>query len=631
MARFFISALCLAVVAAPSLAVDVEKVNAAVKKGADYLKNFYAGGVAAGGGPRAQGGGSHGAGAIALSGMALLAAGVPENDASVTAIANTLRQQAFGDTKTYNVSLMILFFDKLGKPEDVGLIQLLGVKLISGQNAAGGWGYDTWNSNIPLDGPKWMQAFRSWKPDGRLHPEVQKLYQTMRATGGAGVPMPGASMSDDNSNTQFAVIAAWVAGRHAVPIRECVAKFDNRFLRTQDPQSGGWGYSGFGNSTPSMTCAGLLGLAIAFASKSSAQLEGEKAPPKKDEKGDDDDPFTKPPAPGADPSKPPEKEKPVEDLFSGRRKGAVNRGLSALGRILAQNRAGAGNGATSHGGVGDLYFYWSVERVGVAYNLEQIGGVDWYEWGAPSILATQAADGSWASSYGEEVGTSFAILFLTRANFAVDLTAKLRGKGFGGELRGGGMPQMKAIPFQEQEVPKAKPGEPPPKISGIREVTQADGLADSLVGLAVVGDGSDFTKKLKEYQAAKGEQYTAAITFALTRLERDKKKQAQTALMERLVRMTPETLKKLTAMNEPELRRAAILACAAKDDKTHLPDLIARINDPDEDVVKAARAGLRSLTGEDFGPYPGATDEEKQSIAVKWRFWLSARGNKGSN
>ncbi len=85
------------------------------------------------------------------------------------------------------------------------------------------------------------------------------------------------------------------------------------------------------------------------------------------------------------------------------------------------------------------------------------------------------ADGSWASSTATKIGTSFAILFLTRANFAVDLSANLRGKGFGGELRGGGLPQMKAIPFQEQEVPKAKPGQPPPKISGIREVTQADG------------------------------------------------------------------------------------------------------------------------------------------------------------
>ena len=224
------------------------------------------------------------------------------------------------------------------------------------------------------------------------------------------------------------------------------------------------------------------------------------------------------------------------------------------------------------------------------------------------------------------VSTSFAILFLTRANFAVDLSARLKGKGFDGELRGGG-PQMKAIPFAPQEAPKAEPGKPPPKISGIREITQADALADALISVS----DADFTKKLKEYQGAKGEQYTAAITFALNRLEKDKKKQARAALLERLVRMTPETLKKLTAMNEPELRRTAILACAAKDDKSHIPDLIARINDTDDDVVKAARAGLRSLTGEDFGPLPGATEDDKTAIAIKWRHWQSAKAAKGSN
>ena len=173
-------------------------------------------------------------------------------------------------------------------------------------------------------------------------------------------------------------------------------------------------------------------------------------------------------------------------------------------------------------------------------------------------------------------------------------------------------------------MPKQEPGKPAPKISGIREVTQADGLAEALVGVS----DADFAKKLKEYQAAKGEQYTAAISFALNRLEKDKKKLARTALIERLVRMTPDTLKKLIGMNEPEIRRAAILASAAKEDRSHIPDIISRINDTDDDVVKAARAGLRSLTGEDFGPIPGASDDDKQSVAIKWRFWLTQKGSK---
>ncbi len=98
-----------------------------------------------------------------------------------------------------------------------------------------------------------------------------------------------------------------------------------------------------------MTCAGLLGLAIAFASKSNRPIETEK--PKDPKKDEDDDPFSRPPAPGADPSKPPEKVKSPEDVFSAVAKGAVDRGLAALGRILAQNQNRAGNGispVTSH-------------------------------------------------------------------------------------------------------------------------------------------------------------------------------------------------------------------------------------------------------------------------------------------
>lgn len=588
------------------LAVDAAKVDEAVKRGVAFLNGFHG----AGANP-----GQHGNGSIALSGMALLAAGVKDTDPTVTGIANHLRPQVFTDSKTYNVALMLLFFDKLGKPADEGLIQLLGVKLLSGQNGVGGWGYETWSAG-PLDGGQWVAAFRNWKPDGRMHPEVANLYRATRlanrAAGAGGIGI------DDNSNTQFALIAMWVAGKHGVPIRESAALIDLRFLRTQDPQSGGWGYNGSMGATPSMTCAGLLGLAVGFGSRQTdTQLETDKPPPSK--KDDDDDPFNKPPSPGGD--KKGEEEKPVGDPLQNRRKAIIDRGLLQLGAILKGTPAPtSGVTNTSHGGPSDLYFYWSVERVGVAYGIDRIGGVDWYEWGAPSLLQSQSPNGSWGGSYGEEVGTSFAILFLTRANFAVDLSAKLKNK-FGSELRGGHS-IMKAIPFAEQKTPERKAGEPPPKISGIREVSLADKLSDALVASI----DRDFADKLKEYQGAKGEQYTVAIAFALNQLEKDNKKKARAALVNRLVRMSPESLRKYMTVNSPELRRATCLACASKDDKTHIPDLVSRINDPDDDVAQAARAGLRSLAGEDYGPTPGAGEEEKQAALSKWRFWISSRG-----
>ncbi|MFO0938911.1 MAG: hypothetical protein U0798_20600, partial [Gemmataceae bacterium] len=322
-----IGSLFLIAAATPARAADTAKVDEAVKKGAEYLKSFHGGGV---------NGGTHGAGSVALSGMALLASGATAKDPTIIAIANSLRPQVFTDEKTYNNALMVLFFDKLGLPEDEGLIQLLGVKLLVGQNSQGGWGYNTWPSNVPLDGARWTASFRNWKFDGRMHPEIAKLYQSTR--GGNGVGNTGGSMmTDDNSNTQFALIATWVAARHAIPIRDAANRLDNRFLRTQDPQNGGWGYSGVASgSTPSMTCAGLLGLAVSFASKSTVQMESNAEP-----KTEEDDPFSKPPTGAGGDKKPGEGDKeaaPPTDMLAARRKAAIDRGLAALGRTLAQNQ-----------------------------------------------------------------------------------------------------------------------------------------------------------------------------------------------------------------------------------------------------------------------------------------------------
>ena len=78
----------------------------------------------------------------------------------------------------------------------------------------------------------------------------------------------------------------------------------------------------------------------------------------------------------------------------------------------------------------NLYFLWSVERVGVIFNLKKIGGQDWYTWGSEILVANQDANGSWAEGrfHGSHpvVNTSFALLFLKRANLAKDLTAKLQ-------------------------------------------------------------------------------------------------------------------------------------------------------------------------------------------------------------
>ena len=66
---------------------------------------------------------------------------------------------------------------------------------------------------------------------------------------------------------------------------------------------------------------------------------------------------------------------------------------------------------------------------------------------------------------------------------------------------------------------------------------------------------------------------------------------------------------------------------AMKDEKTHIPDLIAALMDAEEVVVRGAKAALKSLAGQDFGPGVNATAGEKKLAVAAWNEWLSKQKN----
>jgi hypothetical protein len=143
------------------------------------------------------------------------------------------------------------------------------------------------------------------------------------------------------------------------------------------------------------------------------------------------------------------------------------------------------------------------------------------------------------------------------------------------------------------------------------------GLADALVN----AEGAKRKSLLDAYQKGKGSHFSFALAAAIPRLEGQARAQAREALADRLTRMTASTLRNYLQDDAPELRSAAALACAAKEDKSLMPELIALLIDQDKRVPRAALASLKALTGQDLGPSPDATPEERIAAVERWRDW----------
>jgi hypothetical protein len=115
---------------------EQEAVNKAIDRGVVYLKRTQ------------QKKGSwvlqadkHSVGYAALPGLTLLECGVSPKDPLIQKAAAFVRSRAGQLDKTYELSLGILFLDRLGEAKDEKLIQALALRLIAGQSATGGWGY----------------------------------------------------------------------------------------------------------------------------------------------------------------------------------------------------------------------------------------------------------------------------------------------------------------------------------------------------------------------------------------------------------------------------------------------------------------------------------------------------------
>jgi hypothetical protein len=334
---------------------------------------------------------NYAAGFAGMGGLALLESGLPAKDRAVEAAARFVRLSGPRLFRTYDLALAILFLDRLGDARDRPLLHSLTLRLAAGQNRWGGWSYYCSVLTAPQEKKLEQALSKKTRAD---------LPKTLR---GPTYPKGRTDLSPDrtdNSNTQFAVLALGAARRHGVPLDYPLGLVELRFRLSET--AAGWHYywrpavpRGYG----SMTCAGLLGLAVGGAA---AQ---EKPAPER-------------------------KESPARPAHSG-----IAWGLKVLGAYLAyptDRNLGAKygpriKGRPTSGGL-NLYFLWSVERVGVLCGVDTIGGIDWYRWGAGLLLPTQRRDGCWqgGGSYGYPVAdTCFALLFLNRSDLLPDLRKEL--------------------------------------------------------------------------------------------------------------------------------------------------------------------------------------------------------------
>jgi hypothetical protein len=419
--------------------VTPKKINDAIRKGINYLAKTEKAWFDA---P------PHRLGYIALGGLTMIECKVDHNDPTLQRAANLTRQMAPAAEETYEIAVAILFLDRLGEKKDIALVQMLGARLIAGQQSGGGFGYKCpiltaaeTNDLLafaartrPRTGPAAMPGVEGefptstmTTPEGIISPQPPKIRPKDRLSGntgtvrldkGAVIPLTSLSprlksiplvinqgrnrdqmiltfpeaLPTDQSNLQFAVLGMWVARRHGVATDRALLLADARLRQLQQPD-GQFEYSKiYQQSGTTITSQPIFSDSMACAGLLTLAVGHAIYQP---------DAPTLARSVAADPK--------------------IELAMQPLRKLI-------GNPAPSLDGVNGVptFLLWSVERAAVLFNLQTIDGKDWYGWGAQSLLKFQNEDGSWNqggyTGATPHVDTCFALLFLQRSNLVRDLS-----------------------------------------------------------------------------------------------------------------------------------------------------------------------------------------------------------------
>jgi hypothetical protein len=651
-------------------AVDDEKVKDAVSKAVQYLKENYA----SSSGPVNPGGkqtttGTDDAG-IALCGAALLEANVPADDPVIVEIAKIIREASIDQTKTYSLALDIIFLDKLSDEIDTLLIQSMAARLILGQSAQGAWS-DSCPALESAEIERLKAKLKDAPPrglgkgsqtgvelDGRpaLDSKIEEMLNKGAKSGSGNDKAAGpANMqsSDDNLNTQFALMALWTARRHGVPVEASLQHVEKHFRSTV--VNNGWAlqYRQGATPTPAMTCAGMLGITVGLGVKGEKYLKAHSGSGSKPKETAKDTPKAlpnphsdrfiqvpiqyltsaiNPPSRGGAPGRPGLPGPP--GLPGGPGMAGRPGGSEALGRPGSSGGPGAGIGGGAGGARGgfggppggfggppggpagggsndmreDLHLLWSLEQISLVLGQKRFGKLDWNNWGAEWLVEHQNTNGSWIGHWGDVADTAFGLMFLSQANLLRDLPHTFKpSKSEAGERR--------TAENESDKKPKAGSGD-----------SNASEEQHDLVDALVKANAAKQISLIKEYTDKHGSGYSLALAEAIPKLKDDAQDAAREALATRMSRLKASVLREWLSYDNAEIRRAAAVGAAVHDEaKSFVPDLIKLIDDPEEIVWRGAGLALRTITQKNFGPRKNDSDADRRKAKSQWEEWWKSQ------
>lgn len=385
--------------------------------------------------------------------------------------------------------------------------------------------------------------------------------------------------SCDTSMTQYGVLCYWAAHEAGFQIEfDAAAACCNWLLRTQDP-SGAWSYQGKDSGSEknriaqnqyeirhSMAAAGLSSVYIMADLLSLVP----KPRPQKVRTGSG---AVRP----VEQNKLDEQDTPNRNPRTNGVSAEAVRAAMALGDRWFDN-----NFAINEKTPALHYYMYALERY--QSFREKVTGeeqLDWYDAGVTHLVGTQKEDGSWSGKYAQQVDTSFAVLFLLRST---QKTIK------------GGQPQTGFL------------------ISGHR----------------IPRDTTNMFVRNGRIEAPSRKKATDEVLAMLLRTDESELRSSFDLLEELELSQNPEQratqiakLQRLLRAGEQEKRLIAIKTFTSTRDLDQIPALIYALSDPDFEIKRLARDGLRFMSRKFYGY--GLVDEpdegQEQAAILNWKKW----------